>query len=50
MEKEIVDFLSDKFGAFAKPKGFLQVKELPMIGIGKVDRAKLAQLFTEASH
>ena len=49
-EKEVVDFLSDKFGAFAKPKGFLKINELPMIGIGKVDRAALAQLFTEASH
>jgi o-succinylbenzoate---CoA ligase len=46
-ESEIVDFLAENFGVSAKPKGFLYLSELPLLGIGKVDRNKLAQLISE---
>lgn len=46
-ESEINDFLVEKFGVSAKPKGFLYPPELPLIGIGKVDRKKLMQLIAE---
>jgi non-ribosomal peptide synthetase component E (peptide arylation enzyme) len=35
--------LEEKIGAFAKPKGIHFVKSLPLLGIGKVDRKRLAQ-------
>ena len=35
--------LEEKVGAFAKPKGIHFVKSLPLLGIGKVDRKRLAQ-------
>ena len=35
--------LEEKFGAFAKPKGIHFMESLPLLGIGKVDRKKLAQ-------
>jgi O-succinylbenzoic acid--CoA ligase len=43
-------YLAQEFGSFAKAKGFLHLPELPMIGIGKVDRRKLVELFMEATH
>lgn len=46
-ESEINDFLIEKFGVGAKPKGFLYPTQLPLLGIGKVDRSKLAQLIAE---
>ena len=46
-ESEINDFLIEKFGAGAKPKGFFYPSHLPLLGIGKVDRNKLAQLIVE---
>jgi O-succinylbenzoic acid--CoA ligase len=49
-EKEITEFLVEEFGAVAKPRGFLALAELPLIGIGKVDRKKLAELHQEGSH
>jgi len=49
-EADINSYLATEFGSFAKVKGFLHVPELPLMGIGKVDRKKLAELFTEASH
>ncbi|MEN9906626.1 MAG: hypothetical protein RL475_824, partial [Actinomycetota bacterium] len=33
-----------------KPKGYLHIPELPLIGIGKVDRKKLTELSMEAPH
>lgn len=49
-EKKITEFLIEGFGPEAKPRGFLAIAELPLIGIGKVDRKKLAQLQQEATH
>jgi O-succinylbenzoic acid--CoA ligase len=39
----ISSVLEEKIGAFAKPKGIHFVKSLPLLGIGKVDRMRLAQ-------
>jgi O-succinylbenzoic acid--CoA ligase len=50
VEEEISGYLASEVGPFAKVKGFLHLPELPLMGIGKVDRRKLAELFTEASH
>lgn len=41
---QIEKLLIDRFGNAAKPKRFHQLSELPLIGIGKVDRGALAQL------
>lgn len=38
--------LESKIGAFAKPKGIHFVNSLPLLGIGKVDRKRLAQEFS----
>jgi O-succinylbenzoic acid--CoA ligase len=46
----ITDYLVETFGVTAKPKGFLQVANFPLIGIGKVDRKKLAEIFLGGSH
>jgi O-succinylbenzoic acid--CoA ligase len=35
--------LESKIGAFAKPKGIHIINSLPLLGIGKVDRKRLAQ-------
>ena len=40
---EISSYLELQFGVVAKPKGFLILSTLPMIGIGKVDQKALAQ-------
>ena len=48
-EADINSYLATEFGSFAKVKGFLYLSELPLMGIGKVDRKKLAQLSMEAS-
>lgn len=47
-QNEVSDYLVQQFGSHAKPKGFLFLPELPLIGIGKVDRNKLAELHMEA--
>ena len=47
-ENEINEYLVEKFGPMSKPKGYLYLPELPLIGIGKVDRKKLQELFMEA--
>ena len=47
-EEEIAQYLEEQFGDFSKPKGFLHLPELPLIGIGKVDRKKLTELLMEA--
>ena len=39
----IATVLEAKIGAFAKPKGIHSVNSLPLLGIGKVDRKRLAQ-------
>jgi o-succinylbenzoate---CoA ligase len=39
----IATVLESKIGAFAKPKGIHFVNSLPLLGIGKVDRKRLAQ-------
>jgi O-succinylbenzoic acid--CoA ligase len=49
-EDEVSQYLSEHFGDFSKPKGYLHLPELPLIGIGKVDRKKLTQLYMEAPH
>ena len=50
LQSEIDTFLSQKFGAVGKPKGYLYLSELPLIGIGKIDRKKLQELYVEAHH
>lgn len=40
---EIVSYLEENLGVVAKPKGFLILSALPMIGVGKVDHNALAQ-------
>lgn len=40
---EISSALVEEIGAFAKPKGIHRVNSLPLLGIGKVDRKRLAQ-------
>jgi O-succinylbenzoic acid--CoA ligase len=39
----VISLLERKIGAFAKPKGIHSVNSLPLLGIGKVDRKRLAQ-------
>jgi O-succinylbenzoic acid--CoA ligase len=39
----IASLLESKIGAFAKPKGVHTINSLPLLGIGKVDRKRLAQ-------
>jgi len=46
----ITEFLVEVFGVVAKPKGFLKAAKFPLIGIGKVDRKKLAEIFLGGSH
>jgi O-succinylbenzoic acid--CoA ligase len=38
--------LESKIGSFAKPKGIHSVDSIPLLGIGKVDRTRLAQGIT----
>lgn len=40
---EIVHFLKTNFGAHASPKEIVKVNTIPLIGIGKPDRKKLAE-------
>jgi O-succinylbenzoic acid--CoA ligase len=47
-EEEVAQYLGEQFGEFSKPKGYLHLPELPLIGIGKVDRKKLTELLMEA--
>ncbi|MEY4438480.1 MAG: hypothetical protein RL249_892, partial [Actinomycetota bacterium] len=47
-EDEVSTYLTEQFGEFTKPKGYLHLPELPLIGIGKVDRKKLTELYMEA--
>ena len=42
-KSSISSVLEEKFGIFAKPKGVHFIKSLPLLGIGKIDRKKLAQ-------
>lgn len=44
---EIAAYLEQTLGVVAKPKGFLILSELPMIGVGKVDQKALAQAVLE---
>jgi O-succinylbenzoic acid--CoA ligase len=44
VEDEIQAALEREIGAAAKVKGFHYLSELPLIGIGKVDRAALGRL------
>jgi len=39
----VISLLERKIGAFAKPKGIHSVKSLPLLGIGKIDRKRLAR-------
>jgi O-succinylbenzoic acid--CoA ligase len=47
-DEDISLYLAEQFGDFSKPKGYLHLPELPLIGIGKVDRNKLIELYMEA--
>ena len=47
-EADVSQYLAEQFGEFSKPKGFLHLPELPLMGIGKVDRKKLTELYMEA--
>jgi o-succinylbenzoate---CoA ligase len=44
---EISTYLEHQLGVVAKPKGFLILSALPMIGVGKVDLKALAQIALE---
>ena len=46
-EPAIQELLARELGAAAKGKGFHYVSELPLIGIGKVDKRALARLINE---
>ena len=46
IEAEIQKVLSEAIGDAAKVKRFLYLKELPLLGIGKVDRAELGRLIS----
>jgi O-succinylbenzoic acid--CoA ligase len=48
LESEIDEYLEEQFGPVGKPKGYLFLPELPLIGIGKVDRNQLVDLLMEA--
>ncbi|CAN2218176.1 CaiC Acyl-CoA synthetases (AMP-forming)/AMP-acid ligases II [Candidatus Nanopelagicaceae bacterium] len=43
-DEEISTLLEGEIGKAAKPKGFLRISEIPLMGIGKVDRLALVQL------
>jgi O-succinylbenzoic acid--CoA ligase len=47
LEPAIQELLAGELGAAAKSKGFHYVAELPLIGIGKVDKRALARLINE---
>jgi O-succinylbenzoic acid--CoA ligase len=47
-EEDVSNYLGEQFGEFSRPKGFLHLPELPLMGIGKVDRKKLTHLYMEA--
>ncbi|MEN9687676.1 MAG: hypothetical protein RL381_688 [Actinomycetota bacterium] len=47
-ENDLIQYLTEQFGEACKPKGFLYLPELPLMGIGKVDRKKLIELHMEA--
>jgi len=47
LESAIQELLAGELGAAAKGKGFHYVAELPLIGIGKVDKRALARLINE---
>ena len=49
VEEDISSYLAAEVGPFAKVKGFLHLPELPLMGIGKVDRTKLVELSMGAS-
>ena len=42
-DAQIVEYLENELGSFAKPKGIHQMNSLPLLGIGKVDRKSLAK-------
>ena len=48
LEDEISEYLQAQFGDVGKPKGFLYLPELPLLGIGKIDRRRLVELVMEA--
>ena len=45
--QELSSYLEENLGVVAKPKGFLILSTLPMIGVGKVDQEALAQAVLE---
>jgi O-succinylbenzoic acid--CoA ligase len=47
-ENDVREYLSEHFGPSGSVKGFLHLPELPLIGIGKVDRRKLVEIAMEA--
>ena len=42
-DAQIVEYLENELGSFAKPKGIHHMNSLPLLGIGKVDRMSLAK-------
>ena len=47
-ENDVRTYLTEQFGSTGSVKGFLHLPELPLIGIGKVDRRRLTELLMEA--
>jgi O-succinylbenzoic acid--CoA ligase len=42
-DAQIVEYLENELGSFAKPKGIHHMNSLPLLGIGKVDRKSLTK-------
>ncbi|CAN2223304.1 O-succinylbenzoic acid--CoA ligase [Candidatus Nanopelagicaceae bacterium] len=49
-QSAINEYLSSKISRSAKVKNFIYVAELPRTSLGKIDRAKLAEIATEVNH
>jgi acyl-CoA synthetase (AMP-forming)/AMP-acid ligase II len=46
-EKYIIEYASEHLAKFKIPKKVIYVKELPKTGVGKIDKAKLKELYAE---
>lgn len=47
IKEQIMDFIGQSLGNYAKPKSIVLVDKLPLIGVGKVDRISLAKLVNQ---
>jgi O-succinylbenzoic acid--CoA ligase len=49
-QSAINEYLTSKISRAAKVKNFIYMAELPRTSLGKVDRARLAEIATEVNH